>query len=104
MNKEEITNRNLYLPKYVWDAVDADAQRCGRSGIKQILALLIAYYDLGNVELSKEGLERMNLASLPLGTVKTKSTPPQAVPRSGDPKGRIISRSLIPTKKKGGKG
>jgi hypothetical protein len=71
MTKEKtaivMVNRNLQLPKFVWDALDEDAERCGRSGVKQLLALLIAHYDLGNVELDKEGLERMRMASIPLG-------------------------------------
>lgn len=101
---EKIKNRNLYLPEYVWDAVDEDAKRCGRSAIKQVMALLIAYYDLGNIELSIEGLERMRLASIPLGRTEAKKTPPHTMPKSSDPTGPIRSTAFIPTKKKGGKG
>jgi hypothetical protein len=55
-----LINRNLQLPKYVWDALDEEAERCGRSGVKQLLALLTAYYNLGDVELNQEGLGRMH--------------------------------------------
>lgn len=72
-------NRNLQLPKYVWDALDKDAERCGRSGVKQLLALLTAYYGLGNVELDPEGLERMRLASIPLGN-KQSTTDAETIP------------------------
>lgn len=55
----EIVNRNLQFPRYVWDALDKDASRCQRSGAKQLLALLLAHYDLGDVELDQRGLDRM---------------------------------------------
>jgi hypothetical protein len=62
---DEIVGRNLKYPRYIWDALDNDAERCGRSGIKQLEALLLAHYNLRDVELSGEGLERMAEVSKP---------------------------------------
>lgn len=49
--------RSIRFPKKVWDAIDADAQRCKRSSVKQMEAVLSAYYKLEDVELDGHYLE-----------------------------------------------
>lgn len=56
----ESVNRSIRLPLYVWRALDADADRCRRSSVKQIEAILVRYYnlDVGGVELDERQLDR----------------------------------------------
>ncbi len=49
--------RSIRFPKELWDAIDADAQRCKRSSVKQMEAVLSAYYELEDVELNGENLQ-----------------------------------------------
>lgn len=49
--------RSIRLPEYLWDALDADAARCRRSSQKQIEALLVTLYGVGDVEINKQQLE-----------------------------------------------
>jgi 23S rRNA maturation-related 3'-5' exoribonuclease YhaM len=51
--------RSIRFPKKVWDAIDADAQRCKRSSVKQMEAVLTAYYQLEDVELNQQSLEML---------------------------------------------
>ena len=51
--------RSIRFPKKVWDAIDADAQRCKRSSVKQMEAVLTAYYKLEDVELDQHSLEML---------------------------------------------
>lgn len=51
--------RSIRFPKKVWDAIDADAQRCKRSSVKQMEAVLTAYYKLEDVELNQHSLEML---------------------------------------------
>jgi hypothetical protein len=53
---EEIP-RSIRFPKELWDAIDEDAQRCRRSSVKQMEAVLTAYYGLEDVELNRENLQ-----------------------------------------------
>ena len=61
-DKKEVDNpdvkvRSLVLQTPVWDALDDDARKCRRSSVKQLEAILVAYYRLGNIELDYEQLE-----------------------------------------------
>jgi hypothetical protein len=49
--------RSIRFPKRLWDAIDGDAQRCKRSSVKQMEAVLSAYYGLEDVDLNKQSLE-----------------------------------------------
>ena len=49
--------RSIRFPKNLWDAIDADATRCKRSAVKQMEAVLTAYYNLEDVELNRPQLE-----------------------------------------------
>ncbi len=51
--------RSIRFPKKVWDAIDADAQRCKRSSVKQMEAVLTTYYKLEDVELNQQSLEML---------------------------------------------
>lgn len=48
--------RLIRFPAGLWQAIDADAKRCKRSAVKQMEAVLSAYYKLGDVEISQENL------------------------------------------------
>lgn len=50
-------NSLIRFPKSLWQAIDADAQRCRRSSVKQMEAVLSAYYELGDVEINRENLQ-----------------------------------------------
>ena len=52
--------RSIRMPKAVWDALDRDAERCKRSSVKQLEALLTVLYGLGDVEINKEELEKLS--------------------------------------------
>ena len=41
--------RSIRFPQWLWDEIDRDAQRCKRSSVKQMEAILAAYYR-GEVE------------------------------------------------------
>lgn len=43
--------RSIRLPERVWLALDEDAARCRRSPVRQLEALLIEWYELGDVGL-----------------------------------------------------
>lgn len=43
--------RSIRFPQNLWDAIDRDAARCGRSAVKQMEVLLSVYYGFRNVEL-----------------------------------------------------
>lgn len=49
--------RSIRFPKQLWEAIDADAERCKRSAVKQMEAVLSAYYELGDVEISRQSLQ-----------------------------------------------
>ena len=51
--------RSIRFPKNLWDAIDADATRCKRSAVKQMEAVLTAYYNLEDVELNRPQLEML---------------------------------------------
>ena len=55
MNTEK--TRSIRLPESVWNALDADAERCRRSSQKQIEALLVTFYEMDDVEINKQQLE-----------------------------------------------
>ena len=49
--------RSIRLPEFVWNALDADAERCRRSSQKQIEALLVTFYEIDDVEINKAKLK-----------------------------------------------
>lgn len=51
--------RSIRFSQRLWDAIDRDAVRCGRSSVKQMEVLLSVYYGLRDVELDMEKLNRM---------------------------------------------
>ena len=53
---EEIP-RSIRFPKELWDAIDEDAQRCKRSSVRQMEAVLTAYYGLQDVDLNNTNLQ-----------------------------------------------
>ncbi len=53
----DITGRTFRFNTKVWDALDKDAERCHRSSVKQLEAILTAYYGLGDVEINEGELE-----------------------------------------------
>lgn len=95
---ESMVNRNLQLPRSIWDALDRDAARCGRSAVKQLWALLTAYYNLGDIELSRQSLDDMRLASIPLA-----QSPATKNPDNPDIPTGIASPLTFPTKRGGRK-
>src|SRR5689334_12945880 len=44
--------RLIELPRFVWDALDKEAERCKRTPLKHLDAILTVYFQLGDVELS----------------------------------------------------
>lgn len=59
--------RSIRFPQRLWDAIDRDAVRCGRSAVKQLEVLLSAYYGLRNVELDYDRLQELGSNSLQKG-------------------------------------
>lgn len=49
--------RSIRLPERIWDALDADAERCRRSSQKHLEALLVSFYNMDNVEIQSDSLE-----------------------------------------------
>lgn len=63
--------RSIRFPQSLWDSIDRDAMRCGRSSVKQMEVLLSVYYGLRDVDLDKEKLVRMGgIAVAPRSTSK----------------------------------
>lgn len=46
MTNEDDRLRSIRFPQRLWDAIDADAERCKRSSVKQLEAVLSLYYGL----------------------------------------------------------
>lgn len=59
---ENTKTRSITLPLAVWSALDEDAERCKRSSLKQIEALLSAYYGLGRSEIDVDRLQDMAIS------------------------------------------
>lgn len=61
--KEGYTDRLIRLPDSVWAALDGDADRCRRSSTGQLEALLLAYFEINDIELGelppREGFGRL---------------------------------------------
>src|SRR5262249_15486539 len=55
--KDNEKGRSVRFHPAIWDALDLDAKRCRRSAVKQLEAILIAYYELGDVELDSAQME-----------------------------------------------
>ena len=53
--------RSIRFPEKLWNAIDVDAKRCKRSAVKQMEAVLTAYYGLDEVNISLDGLDRAKL-------------------------------------------
>lgn len=51
--------RSIRMPKDVWDALDQDAERCRRSSVKQLEAVLTVYYGLADIELNTVRMNAM---------------------------------------------
>jgi hypothetical protein len=52
MKKTEGKHKRLIeLPMELWNALDAEAERCRRTPLKHLDALLTVYFRIGNVEL-----------------------------------------------------
>ena len=49
--------RSIRFPLELWQAIDEDAKRCKRSSVKQMEAVLTAYYGLEDVDLNRMKLE-----------------------------------------------
>lgn len=49
--------RSIRFPKNLWDAIDEDARRCKRSSVRQMEAVLAAYYELEDVDLNQQNLQ-----------------------------------------------
>jgi len=55
---DEEKPRSIRFPESLWRAIDVEAKKCKRSAVKQMEAVLTAYYGLDNVELDASSLER----------------------------------------------
>jgi len=69
--------RSIKLPEFVWDALDADAERCRRSSQKQIEALLVTFYEMEDVEISQRKMEILG-EIMPKGETSIKVLPSAA--------------------------
>ena len=85
MDTEKV--RSIRLPEYVWNALDADAVRCRRSSQKQIEALLVSFYEIGDVEINKQSLEILG-ELMPKSKTKTTILEAVAGSRKKDKKGQ----------------
>lgn len=59
--------RSIRFPIDLWKAIDEDAKRCKRSSVKQMEAVLSAYYGLEDVDLNRQKLQI-------IGEIKPKSS------------------------------
>jgi hypothetical protein len=71
--------RSIRFPQKLWDAIDRDAIRCGRSAVKQMEILLSVYYELRNVDIDHDRLSEMRpnnqQASRPNGITLADNSP-----------------------------
>ena len=58
MAEKEIP-RSIRFPESLWIAIDSDAKRCKRSSVKQLEALVARYYELQNVEIDSNAIDRL---------------------------------------------
>lgn len=52
----DIIGRTFNFPKTLWAKLDEDAKRCRRSSVKQLEAILMAYYNMEDVEIDSARL------------------------------------------------
>ncbi len=57
--KKRLKTRSIYFPDELWDAIGKDAERCKRTPLKQMEAILLTYYELGDIELDYERFQKM---------------------------------------------
>lgn len=53
----EEKSKLIPFTKELEEAIEADAKRCERSFVRQVVAVLKAYYEVDNVELKSDKLE-----------------------------------------------
>lgn len=51
--------RSIRFPQSLWDAIDRDAERCKRSAVKQMEAVLTEYYRLASVAIPTSVMDEM---------------------------------------------
>lgn len=56
--EKEEQPRSIRFPPKVWAALDEDAARCRRSPVRQLESILLSLYEIEDVELDRNGLER----------------------------------------------
>ena len=56
---DEERGRNIRFPQSLWDAIDEDAKRHKRSGVKQMETVLSIYYGLEDNEIDRQRLAQM---------------------------------------------
>lgn len=49
---DEDVPRSIRLPRKLWKALDEDAERCKRSSVRQLEALLSKWYGLDDVDIN----------------------------------------------------
>lgn len=54
MTEEKV--KLIPFTKELEDKIEADAKRCQRSFVRQVVAVLAAYYETGDVEINREKL------------------------------------------------
>ncbi len=58
MAEKDEQPRSIRFPPHVWAALDEDAARCRRSPVRQLESILLSLYEIEDVELNREGLEK----------------------------------------------
>lgn len=53
-SEETETPRSIRLSRDVWNRLDADAERCQRSSVKQLEAVLRKYFRISDVDINFE--------------------------------------------------
>ena len=75
---EDRKEKLIALPRTLWEALERDAARCRRSVTRQVEAVLVAYFELGSVELN--GITGISEAVTPPPSTRTREAAVESEP------------------------
>lgn len=97
----EYQPRSIRFPQALWDRIDRDAERCKRSAVKHLEALLETYYRLSeSIELNSEAMEesRRRMGSEEMDALIRHGVQGKLNPVTKTPKGSLSDETKTQTK------
>lgn len=80
---ENETPRSIRFPQKLWDAIDRDAKRCKRSAVKQMEAVLSAYYRINDSNIDIDRLNEIQVIEPQSRLKDLQMTPNEKIKKAG---------------------